>query len=242
VHRLGTEIVNWYLVEEDGALTAVDAGIPGLAGTLDADLRTLGFSRDQVQAVVLTHSDGDHTGLASRFKEAGARVLVHEEDAPALRKPGPKKGDAAPAKLLRELWRPAMWRFMGHMARRGGGRPPAVEPDATFAGGDVLEVPGRPRVLHTPGHTAGHSALLLGERGVLFVGDALCTWNPLSGSRGPQLMPQAMNEDNRACITSLDVIAGADAKVVLPGHGAPWHGSPAVATERARAVARGSLP
>ncbi|HEV2874485.1 MAG TPA: MBL fold metallo-hydrolase [Thermoleophilaceae bacterium] len=238
VFRLGTHIVNWYVVKDGDALTAVDAGLPGFGDALEADLDAHGLRTDQVEAVVLTHSDSDHTGLASRFKEAGARVLIHEADAPALAKPAAKSGDAAPVKLVRYLWRPALWRFMGYMARRGGGHPPSVEADGTFAGGDVLDVPGRPRVLHTPGHTAGHSALLFGDVGVLFVGDSICTWNPLTGSRAPQLMPHAFNEDNRACVSSLEVIAGADAGALLPGHGDPWHGSPAVAAERARAAAK----
>jgi glyoxylase-like metal-dependent hydrolase (beta-lactamase superfamily II) len=236
VFRLGTHIVNWYLVADGDSLTAVDSGLPGYAQTLDADLEAHGFTADQVEAVVLTHSDGDHTGLASRFKEAGARVLIHGADRATLVKPGPKSGDAAPAKLARQLWRPAMWRFMGHMARRGGAHPPSVEPDATFGDGDVLDVPGRPRVVFTPGHTAGHSSILLAERGVLFTGDAMCTWNPFTGRRAPQLMPHATNEDNRACLDSLDAIAKSEAKVLLPGHGEPWHGSAAVAAERARAA------
>jgi glyoxylase-like metal-dependent hydrolase (beta-lactamase superfamily II) len=237
VLRLGTHIVNWYLVKDGDAVTAVDAGLPGFADALEADLGAHGLNPGQVEAVVLTHSDGDHTGLVSRFGEAGARVLIHEADAPALAKPAPKSGDAAPLKLACHLWRPALWRFMGYMARRGGAHPPAVEADETFADGDVLDVPGRPRVLHTPGHTAGHCALLLGDRGVLFAGDSICTWNPLTGGRTPQLMPHVFNEDNRACVRSLDAIAGADAGVLLPGHGDPWHGSPAKAAERARAAA-----
>jgi glyoxylase-like metal-dependent hydrolase (beta-lactamase superfamily II) len=234
VFRLGTNIVNWYVVKDGDALTAVDAGLPGFAGTLEADLRGDGLDPAAVEAVVLTHSDGDHTGLANRFKEGRARVLIHEADAASLAKPGPKSGDAAPVKLLPYLWRPALWRFLGHMARRGGGRPPGVEADATFSGGEVLDVPGRPRVLHTPGHTSGHSAFLLEDRRVLFAGDSVCTWNPLNGSRVPQVMPRAFNEDNRACAESLEAIAGADAGVLLPGHGDPWHGSPAVAAARAR--------
>jgi glyoxylase-like metal-dependent hydrolase (beta-lactamase superfamily II) len=107
-----------------------------------------------------------------------------------------------------------------------------------FVDGDVLEVPGRPRVLFTPGHTSGHCALLLEDRGVLFAGDSICTWNPLTGGRTPQLMPYVFNEDNNACVTSLDAIAGADAGVILPGHGDPWDGSPAKAAERAREAAR----
>ena len=239
VFRLGTHIVNWYVVKDGDALTAVDAGLPGFGDTLDDDLRAHDLDPGRVEAVVLTHSDGDHTGLATRFKEAGARVLIHSDDAGTLAKPGPKSGDAAPLKLLPQVWRPALWRFFGYMARRGGGKPPAVEADATFAGGDVLDVPGRPRVLHTPGHTSGHSAFVLEDRGVLFVGDSLCTWNPLTGGRTPQLMPHAFNEDNGACVRSLDAIAGADAGVLLPGHGDPWHGSPAKAAERAREKATG---
>jgi glyoxylase-like metal-dependent hydrolase (beta-lactamase superfamily II) len=237
VFRLGTHVVNWYLVKEGDALTAVDAGLPGFADTLEEDLRAHDLEAGQVEAVVLTHSDGDHTGLSTRFRETGAQVSIHEADAATLAKPGPKSGDAAPVKLVREMWRPALWRFMVHMGRRGGGHPPGLETDATFGDGEVLDVPGRPRVLYTPGHTAGHSAILFGDRGVLFVGDSLCTWNPLTGSRGPQLMPHAFNEDNRACLSSLEAIAGADAGVLLPGHGDAWHGSPAVAAERARAEA-----
>lgn len=238
VFRLGTPIVNWYVVEDGGRLTAVDSGLPGYAKTLEADLAALGFAGTDIDAVVLTHSDGDHIGMAAHMRDAGARVLVHSEDAAALAKPGPKKGEAAPLKLVPLLWRPALWRFMGHMARNGGGRPPAVGEPETYSDGDVLAVPGRPRALHTPGHTAGHCALLLEDRGVLFVGDALCTWNPLTGARTPQRMPHAMNEDNAAGERSLEVIAPVGANVLLPGHGDPWHGSPAAAVAQARGPSR----
>jgi glyoxylase-like metal-dependent hydrolase (beta-lactamase superfamily II) len=238
VFRLGSHIVNWYVVKDGDALTAVDAGLPAFGDTLANDFAAHGLEPGDVEAVVLTHSDGDHTGLSSRFKEGGARVLIHESDASTLAKPGPKSGDAAPVKLLPHLWRPALWRFFGYMARRGGGKPPGVEADATFADGDILDVPGRPRVLYTPGHTSGHSALLFEDGGLLFAGDSICTWNPLTGSRTPQLMPRVFNEDNSACVTSLDAIAGADAGVIFPGHGDPWHGSPAKAADRAREAAR----
>ena len=153
---------------------------------------------------------------------------------PTLAKPAPKSGDAAPVKLVPQLWRLNLWRFMGHMARAGGARPSGVEGAETFADGDVLEVPGRPRAIATPGHTAGHSALLFEQHGALFAGDALCTWNPLTGTRWPQLMPKYFNEDNRAARASLDAIAAADAQVLLCGHGEPWHGAPAAAVARAR--------
>jgi len=236
VFRLGTHVVNWYVVKDGDALTVVDAGLPGFAQTLRADMRAQGLDPAAVEAVVLTHSDGDHTGLCTGFQEIGARVLIHKADAGTLAKPGPKSGDGSPKHILPYLWRPGLWRFMSHMASRGGARPPGVEANATFAGGETLDVPGRPRVLHTPGHTRGHCALLLEDRRVLFTGDSVCTWNPLTGVRVPQLMPRPLNQDYRACAESLGVIARADTGVLLPGHGDPWHGSPSVAAERARAL------
>ena len=234
VFRLGTPIVNWYVVADGDRLTAIDSGLPGYASTLDADLAAHGLAIGSIEAVVLTHSDADHTGMAPRMREAGARVLIHAEDDGTLAKPGPKSGDAAPAKLLPLLWRPAFWRFMGHMARRGGGKPAPIANAETFTDGQVLDAPGRPRVVHTPGHTPGHSALVLEDRGVLFVGDSLCTWNPLTSERRPQLMPRPFNSDNRACAESLAKLAGVEAQVLLPGHGDPFAGTPAEAVERAR--------
>src|SRR4051812_12679926 len=40
-----------------------------------------------------------------------------------------------------------------------------VETVRTFTDGEELDVPGRPRVVFTPGHTHGHCALHLRERG-----------------------------------------------------------------------------
>jgi glyoxylase-like metal-dependent hydrolase (beta-lactamase superfamily II) len=235
ITRMGTEIVNWYLVEEGGRLTAVDAGLPGYGDSLEADLAAHGHEVADIEAVVLTHSDGDHFGLAARMREAGARVLVHSADDAKLRKPGPKSGDGAPLKLVPLMVRPALWRFMGHMARNGGAKPPPIADAETFADGDVLDVPGSPRAIHTPGHTEGHCALLFPGHKALFVGDELCTWNPLSGKRGPRLMPKQFDVSYAQAVESLAQLEPLeDAEVILPGHGDPWSGSPAEAVAHAR--------
>jgi glyoxylase-like metal-dependent hydrolase (beta-lactamase superfamily II) len=240
IYGLGTEMVNWYLVEEAGRLTAVDAGLPGFAATLDADLRLLGYSASDVEAVVLTHSDGDHTGVAPRLRDAGARVLIHAADEAALRKPGPKKGDASPRHVLANLWRREARTVLGDALRHGGARPSKLEGPETFSDGDVLDVPGRPRVVHTPGHTAGHSALLLEDGNVLFAGDALITHELIAKDAGVRLMPRFTNEDNAACLESLTRLEALDAELVLVGHGEPWREGPAAAAATARAVARDS--
>ncbi len=237
VYVLGNKLVNWYLVEEDGRLTAVDAGLRNFSESLEADLGAIGYSLGDVEAVVLTHSDGDHTGVARVLRDAGARVLIHSAEEEALRNARLKTGNAGAALILAELLlQPRTWRNVGRMARDGAPGPPRVRGAETFADGDVLDVPGRPRVVHMPGHTDGHCALLFERRGLLFTGDALCTWNFVSGRVGPQLMPKRMNVSDSQARESLAAIEHLDARLLLPGHGEPWHGSPAVAVARALAA------
>jgi len=238
VHGLGSEMVNWYLVEQAGKLTAVDAGLPGFKRHLEADLRVLGRTPRDVVAVVLTHADADHTGVIPDLQRAGARVLVHGADADFLRRPGLKGGDANVRNILPHLVRPATWKIGAHIAREGGARPPKVEGAETFEDGDVLDLPGAPRVVHTPGHTPGHCVLSFERAGVAFTGDALCTWNPLTGRRGPQLMPTALNVDTDAAERALALLEEVDASVVLPGHGDPLHDSLANAVAAARQAGR----
>jgi glyoxylase-like metal-dependent hydrolase (beta-lactamase superfamily II) len=234
VHGLGDHIVNWYVIEDGGRLTAVDAGLPGYASTLEADLRAAGFLLTDVDAVVLTHADGDHTGVAPVLQAAGARVLVHTADEPLLRNPSQMRGERSPRRFLGNLWRPSMLKIFGHTLRHGA-RPAKVQGAETFADGDVLDVPGRPRVVHTPGHTAGHCALHLADRGVLFAGDAVITHEIVTGGDGVRLMPSWLNEDNRAAEASLAVLEPLEADVLLPGHGEPWREGVAAAVASVRA-------
>lgn len=229
--------MNWYLVEDEGRLTAVDAGLPGFRGSLEADLATLGVALGDIEAVILTHSDADHTGLSNTLNEAGARVLISAADDPTLRKPGPKGGDASMIHIVPELWRPTLWRVIAAMISDGGMKLPKFEGAETFAGGDVLDVPGRPRVIATPGHTAGHCVFHFEGHGALFVGDAMCSFNVITGAKGPQLMPRQMNVATAEARSSLDAIAPIDAEVMLFGHGEPWQEGVSSAVQRARAGA-----
>jgi glyoxylase-like metal-dependent hydrolase (beta-lactamase superfamily II) len=96
----------------------------------------------------------------------------------------------------------------------------------------VLDVPGRPRAIHTPGHTDGHTAFALD--GALIAGDLLCTLDPLTGKRGPRLMPRSFNRSTDEIVRSLDKVAAVEAETVYTGHGDPWTGGVAEALERAR--------
>jgi glyoxylase-like metal-dependent hydrolase (beta-lactamase superfamily II) len=224
--------VNWYLVEDEGRFTVVDAGVPGYWDQLEPALAALDHGLDHVAAVVLTHAHADHTGVAGRLHERGLPVFLHPGDHELLRTgKEPWKRERNP---LPQLYRPGVWSLFFHFVRNGALKPPKIADPPSIADGDELDVPGRPRVFHTPGHTPGHCAIYLERQRVLFAGDLLCTWNPLTGRRGPQIMPSAFNVSSDDSLASLGKIEALDAAAILPGHGEPWREGVAAAVARAR--------
>jgi glyoxylase-like metal-dependent hydrolase (beta-lactamase superfamily II) len=235
VFRLGSPIVNWYVVEDGGRLTVIDAGLPKFAEGLDDTLAAIGHRLDDIDALLLTHGHTDHTGIAGFLRDRGVPVHIHGEDAEILASGGRTKNEGSVLPYLRYG---TAWRTLRHLAQNGGLRPPRIDDPVTVADGDELDVPGRPRVFHTPGHTGGHSAFLFPRQDALFVGDAMCTWNPLTGRPGPQLMPAAFDVSVESCLASLGRLEDVSAGLLLPGHGDPWSGGPAAAVGLARETGR----
>ena len=82
VFRLGSGLVNSYLVEDSGLVTIIDAGLPGYWRALPRELAAMGCSLDDVRALVLTHGDTDHVGFAEQLRrERNVQVYVHALDA-----------------------------------------------------------------------------------------------------------------------------------------------------------------
>jgi glyoxylase-like metal-dependent hydrolase (beta-lactamase superfamily II) len=226
IHRLGNAVVNFYLVEEDQGLTLIDAGVPGFRDQLEAFLRERRRGLGDIDAVVLTHGHMDHVGLAETVRQAGATVYIHEADAAMARDGHEQKPEGNPLRYLRYG---QTWKLLGLFVRSGALRRPKIAEVSIFTDGQVLDVPGHPLVVHTPGHSRGHVVFHMPDRGALFAGDSLCTWNPLTGRPGPQVMPAAFAVSVADEFAALERIEGLEAAVVLPGHGDPWtEGVPAI--------------
>ncbi len=236
IRRLGPGLINVYLLEEAGEITIIDTGAPGQWKDLLAELAAMGRSLDDVRAVALTHGHSDHVGFAERIRrDHGIGIRVHEADralalgeVPAARDHETRGARPRP---------PAFLRFLAYAIRKGMLRIPKIREVATFGDGATLDVPGSPRVILVPGHTAGSAALHVAERHTLFVGDAFATLNTLTGRRGPLTVPQ-FNADTRMALASLDRLADLDARLALPGHGEPWTGGMAEAIRLVRASVR----
>jgi glyoxylase-like metal-dependent hydrolase (beta-lactamase superfamily II) len=233
IRRYDDGIVNWYLIEDAGGLTAVDAGFPPAWQILLSSLGTLGRPLSDLRAVVLTHAHIDHVGFAARaHEEAGATIYVHEADTPLLRNPlNMARSERGP---LRYLNQPATRQVLLRAVMSGAPFAQRVQEYQTYSDGETLDVPGSPTVVFCPGHSDGHSALHLRDRGVLFVGDAIVTRDPYTGLLGPRLVAAAATKDTGRNLESLDRLRDLEAQLLLPGHGDPFRGSPAEAVEQAR--------
>jgi glyoxylase-like metal-dependent hydrolase (beta-lactamase superfamily II) len=211
-------------------VTVVDCGAPNDRSQVEPGLAQLGRTIDDVRAVVLTHGDADHKGFAEKLRaERGVPVHVHVADAHLTRT---GKGRQRERSFFPYLRHAAARRLVVAFAR--GGLPLHVKEVETFEDGAVLDVPGRPRVVHAPGHCPGSSALHFERHGALIVGDVLFEYNVLTGRRGPQISPGAFNQDSGQAIASLDRLEPVEAPVMLFGHGDPWREGTGAAVAAAR--------
>jgi glyoxylase-like metal-dependent hydrolase (beta-lactamase superfamily II) len=167
-----------------------------------ANVEKCGRKKEDIRWVLNTHCHIDHAMADRKFRELGAKILVHEADAGAV-----ENGTQVTAFYL----------IKGLTAF------PRCPVDQRLGDGEELELGSRKLgVIHTPGHTPGSVCFLLGVNGrnLLFSGDTVL----YDGRLGWQGNPYA---DNRQYAASLRKLAefrwnGATVRwdVLLPGHGA----------------------
>jgi glyoxylase-like metal-dependent hydrolase (beta-lactamase superfamily II) len=224
---------NWALIAEADAVTLVDTGWPGYIDDVLASISEIGHKLTDVQAVLVTHAHIDHIGTLPRLLERHrVPVLLSPTEAGHARREYLEQ--AGTADVVRNLWRPRVLPWTVHMIRNGALKDPGVPQATDFGDVDVIDVPGRPVPVATPGHTSGHTAYLFPEARVLLTGDALITGHPLSATTGPQELMGFFHHDIDAVHASLDVIAEVDADAIIPGHGPVYRGSPRQAVAEVR--------
>jgi glyoxylase-like metal-dependent hydrolase (beta-lactamase superfamily II) len=219
LHRLGSSsLVNSYLIEDAGALTVIDAGLPGLWNDLLRELESMGKTPADIKALLLTHGDVDHVGFAERLRrEHGVPVYVGAADAAEARGEVPKPD--APRDPMRIG---PLLGFMWFGLTHGGLRRTPVKEVTPIDGAGTLDVPGSPVVVPLPGHTPGSVAYHLPAVDAVFMGDAMTTRSVVTGVVGPALGPFTV--DPQQALASLEALDGLQATWVLPGHGDAWSG------------------
>lgn len=96
VRRLGTRYVNFYLIEEGGRLTLLDAGLTGYWQHLVRELAEMGRRLD---AILLTHHHP--VGVAERVRrDSSASTYAHALDAAVI------QSHPKPPRFLPRGWYP----------------------------------------------------------------------------------------------------------------------------------------
>ncbi len=222
------------LIETEGGLVLVDTGFglrdiaapaqrlgvlrhltrPVLAAeeTAAHQVERLGFSRDDVRHIVLTHVDADHVGGLSDFPDAQVH-LTADEAAGALR----------PAtRQERSRYRPGQWahgpNFVEHGTDGEAWRGFAAAKELTGISPGVV-------LIALPGHTRGHAAVAVdaGEHWVLHAGDAFFHHHTLDGRPAPTAQrlqelaiahDRAKVRDNHARLAELHGRSAPDLRII----------------------------
>jgi glyoxylase-like metal-dependent hydrolase (beta-lactamase superfamily II) len=198
---------NNVLFMADGATALVDSGyVTHAPQTLALVRHALGAR--PLDLLVNTHLHSDHCGGNAALQAAYAcRTLIPEAEAGKVRS---WDEDALSYKVTGQQC--ARFSFDGTLA-----------PGATLDLGAL-----RWQALGAPGHDPHALLLFCAQEGILIAGDAL--WENGFGVIFPELAGEPGFDEQRA---TLDLIAGLDARIVVPGHGRVFADVP-LALERAR--------
>ncbi len=81
-----------YLIDFDGDLILIDSGAGRSSSQIIRNIEMLGLNPANISHLILTHCHIDHIGSAPFFKKQyGAKILIHELDAPAVEKGDSRK-------------------------------------------------------------------------------------------------------------------------------------------------------
>ena len=188
--------INWYLVGD----VLIDAG-----GRPDEKRILKQLSGHKVTAHALTHAHPDHQGSSHAVcAQLGIPFLVPENDVAAAEDPeliGQRQPDHWLPRLMQKM-------FAG----------PGHKVDQVLREGD--EVAGF-KVLHTPGHSAGHVVFWRESDRVLVAGDVVNTMHPFTMKRGLREPLDVFTPDPAENRRSIKRIAELEPALLLVGHGPP---------------------
>ena len=179
---------NCYIVldEQSKELMVVDP-----AGDIDKIIEVINILQGNLKYIYITHCHGDHIlGVTELKGKMGGKILIHRDDSEGL--------NHTEINLTEIIG-------MGKIE---------LEADSRIDDGDLLHLGDLEfKVIHTPGHTAGGSALYCDSEKLLFSGDTL-----FRGTWGRTDLPTSDFKELMDSITNKLMILP-DETIVYPGHG-----------------------
>jgi glyoxylase-like metal-dependent hydrolase (beta-lactamase superfamily II) len=193
-----------YLIEDAAGLTLVDTSTASASEGILSAIGELGRQPEDLRTIVATHYHHDHIGNAATLvARTGAALCAHEAEVEYIEGRTPW--------LMPKL--PVIGGMMANSAPEQSSI--AVKVARVVRDGDMIDAAGGLQVVHAPGHTPGHIALLTAERSTLFAGDAFFN------SLGLHPPIAAVSHDMEQAKASIRRLSDLTFEYALPGHGAP---------------------
>jgi glyoxylase-like metal-dependent hydrolase (beta-lactamase superfamily II) len=211
VYQISLGVVNAFIVDGDG-LTLIDTGTKNSVDKVFASIRKGGKNPEDIKRIILTHLHPDHSGSAAEFKKRlNVPVYAHPLDARLL---ALGKANRATEGVQMALSPGILnWLVYHLFIKRADKMVTPINVDELVNDGDVIPFAGGIDVIYTPGHSAGHIALLVRDEGVLIAGDICANVSGLGLS--------IVYEDRKLGVKSILRAADFDFDKAVFGHGGP---------------------
>jgi glyoxylase-like metal-dependent hydrolase (beta-lactamase superfamily II) len=192
-------------VSTDTGFLLIDTGVANGRVELEGALASAGCAPGDLELIILTHGDFDHTGNAAYLRDRfGARIGMHPDDV-GMAQHRDMFSNRSSGNALVRLVAPLLFRFP---------RSSCFEPDVLLQDGDDLSAYGfAAQILSIPGHSLGSIGILT-ARGGLFCGDLL--------ENVGEPKTNSIMDDAAACAASIEKLRGFEIDTVYPGHGDPF--------------------
>ncbi|MGD6811060.1 MAG: MBL fold metallo-hydrolase [Candidatus Bathyarchaeia archaeon] len=201
--------VNCYLIKTSNGFFLIDTGFSKKRPAIETDLQRVGCTTENLQLILLTHGDFDHTGNAAYLRQKyGAKIAMHPADVGMV-----ENGDLFYSRKANWLMK-AMGKLILVLLNTRLTEADRFTPDFTINENTDLSAYGLDaKIIHITGHSTGSIGILTSE-GNLFCGDLLENKKePAKGS----LLPDKAGFDN-----SLKKLRQLEINIIYPGHGEPF--------------------
>jgi len=199
---LGRIVCNCYIIKTDIGFTLIDTGRGSKRRKLEKALHSAGCKPGNLNLIILTHGDFDHTGNCAYLREKfRTKIAMHINDSGMV-----ERGDM--------FWNRTTGNLILRKIINALFRIRKFKPDFNLEEGyDLSEYGLNAEILHLPGHSKGSIGVLTANCD-LFCGDLF------SNTKRPELNPIM---DNLAeANASAERLKGYKINTVFPGHGRPF--------------------
>jgi len=202
-YRLGS--VNCYLIKTDTGYILIDTGCSNKRANLEKELENAGCKPGNLNLIILTHGDFDHTGNAAYIsRKFKTKIAIHYDDS-GMVEHGNIFWNRNKGNIIIRMIAPILFKY---------GKSERFKPDLYIEGGFSFSQYGfDAKALHIPGHSKGSIGILTAD------GDLICG-DILENTEQPDI--NSIMDDLETANKSIEKLRSLKVNTIYPGHGKPF--------------------